>query len=49
MIITPVCCKYSKETLDEVLITNKFSGTFIVVEKKINTFQVVKVFVVIPR
>jgi len=28
MIVTPVCCKYSKETRDEVLITNNnFSGT----------------------
>jgi hypothetical protein len=38
------------KTRDEVLITNsKFGGTCIVVEKKINTFQVVKVFVVIAR
>ena len=33
-----------------MLITNnKFSGTCIVVEKKINTFNVVKVFMVILR
>ena len=40
----------TKGIRDEVLITNsKFNGTFIVVEKKINTFHVVKVFVFIPR
>jgi hypothetical protein len=50
MITTLVCCKYSKKTRDEVLITsNKFSGTCIAVEKKVKTFNVVKVFVVIPR
>jgi len=50
MIINRICCKYSKETRDEMLIANsKFSGNCILVERKINTFQVVKVFVVIPR